>query len=156
VGLCGWRSSQAAQDDLPAGQPDELNIGGQVALPQLAGLHQKPPEPLQPQRLRPARSTPDEAGQHVEAAAYTHDDRHLKALPVELAPGLLEGGRHTNEQDVGPAGPDLLDDAQVIVQAEIAVAEAGDLDAGVVVTARFYQSRDYLAPGAEEIDAQPV
>ena len=23
-------------------------------------------------------------------------------------------------------------------------------------TARFHQSRDYLAPGAEEIDAQPV
>src|SRR5207302_5840075 len=84
------------------------------------------------------------------------DNGHLEALPVALAPGLLEGGGHTNEQDVGSAGPDLLDDAQVIVQAEVAVAEASDLDAGVLGTARFHQSRDHLAPGAEKIDAQPV
>jgi hypothetical protein len=44
----------------------------------------------------------------------------------------------------------------VIVRAEVAVAEGGDLDAGVPDTGRFYQSRDHIAPGAEEIDAQPV
>src|SRR5689334_21779368 len=91
VALRGRRSSQAARDDLPASEPDELDVGGEIALPQLSGLHQEPPEPLQPQRLRPTRSTPDEAGQHVEAAAHAHDDGDLEALPVALAPGLLEG-----------------------------------------------------------------
>ena len=132
VARCGRRSAQAAGDDLPAGEPDELAVGGEVALPQLAGLHQEPPEPLQPQRLHPARGAPDEAGQHVEAAAHAHDDGHLEALAVALAPGLLEGGGHADEQHVGPAGPDLLDDAQVIVRAEVAVAEASDLEAGVL------------------------
>ena len=49
----------------------------------------------------------------------------------------LKGRGHTDEQHVGPAGPDLLDDAQVIVRAEVAVAEASDLDAGVLDTAPF-------------------
>ena len=35
-----------AQDDLLGGEPGELSVGGQVALPQLPGLHQEPPEPL--------------------------------------------------------------------------------------------------------------
>ena len=52
--LCGRRSAQAAGDDLPAGEPDELAVGGQVALPQLAGLHQEPPEPLQPPATVPS------------------------------------------------------------------------------------------------------
>ena len=75
---------------------------------------------------------------------------------MALAPSLLERGGHADEQHVGPAGPDLLDDAQVIVWAEVAVAEASDLEAGVLGPAPLHQRRDHLAPGAEEIDAQPV
>ena len=75
---------------------------------------------------------------------------------MTLAPGLFEGGGHPHKQEVGPAGPDLLDDAEVIVQAEVAVAETSDLDPRIQDTARFYQRRDHLAPSAEEIDAQPV
>src|SRR5689334_11305478 len=70
VALYCPRSSQSAREDLPAGEPDELGVGSEIALPQLAGFHQEPPEPLEPHRLRPARSTPDEACQNVEAATH--------------------------------------------------------------------------------------
>ena len=45
---------------------------------------------------------------------------------------------------------------QVIVRTEVAVAEASDLEAGVLGPAPLHERRDHLAPGAEEIDAQPV
>ena len=52
--------------------------------------------------MKPAR--------YIKTAAYAYDNRHIEALSVALAPDLLKWGRHTNEQDVRPAGPDLLDD----------------------------------------------
>src|SRR5271165_2282029 len=156
VALDGRLLAQAAGDNLPAGEPDELAVGGEVALPQLSGLHQEPPEPLQPRQLEPARGPLNVAGQDIEAAAYPQDNGHVEALPVALAPGLLEGAGHADEQDVGAARPDFFDDDLVVLRAEVAVAEAGDLDARVPDTARFYQIRHHLAPGAEEVDAQPV
>ena len=44
----------------------------------------------------------------------------------------------------------------VIVRAEVAVAEASDLEPGVLGAAPLHQRRDHLGLGAEEIDAQPV
>src|SRR6516164_6164630 len=156
VAMYGRRSAQAASEDLPAGEPDELSVGSEIAPPQLAGFHQKPPEPLQPHCLQPVGGTPDEAGQYVEAAAHADDDGHPKAPAVALAPDLLEGRGHTDEQHVCTARPDFFDDDLVIFRAKIAVAEAGDLDARVPDTARFDQLLDHLGPGAEEIYAQPL
>src|SRR6516164_2069419 len=156
LAMYGRRSAQAASEDLPAGEPDELSVGSEIAPPQLAGFHQKPPEPLQPHCLQPVGGTPDEAGQYVEAAAHAEDDGHPKAPTVALAPDLLEWRGHTDEQHVCTARPDFFDDGLVMFRAKIAVAEADDLDARVPDTAPFDQRLDHLGPGAEEIYAQPL
>src|SRR5262245_26931262 len=75
---------------------------------------------------------------------------------MALAPGFLERSGHADEQHVGAACPDFLDDARVIIRAEVAVAEACDLEAGVLRPATLRQRSDDLALGAEKIDAQLV
>jgi hypothetical protein len=47
---------------------------------------------------------------------------------------------------VGAAGPDLLDDAWVIFRPEVTVAEAGDLESGVLGPDALYQRPDHLGP----------
>src|SRR4051812_10273617 len=98
----------------------------------------------------------DEAGQDVEAAAHAHDYGHLETVAVTLTPYLLKRGGHTDEQHMGAASPDFLNDAQMIVGAKIAVAEASDFKAGVLRLGARRQSRDNVALGAKEIDAQSV
>src|SRR5262249_35262456 len=146
----------AARDDLTGGQPDEFTVGGEISLPQLAWLHCQTPGPLQPQHLQPTRSPLDEARQHVEAAADSDDDRHIKAATAALAPSLLEGAGHAAEQHVCRAGPDLLDDARVVVRSKVAVPEASDFKARVLGLAALHEFSDDVVLGAEKIDAQPV
>src|SRR5262245_56426351 len=83
------RPADTAREELPAGEPDELAVGREVAFPELARLHQETPEPLQAHLLEPARRTLDEAREHIEAATNADDDRHLQAITVTLAPRLL-------------------------------------------------------------------
>src|SRR3954447_12378516 len=97
MSLSGRRSSQTARGDLPSGKPDEFKVCGEIALPQLARLHQEPPEPFESRCLHPARSPPNEAGQYVKAAAHTHDNGHIEALSVLLAPSLFKGCGHADE-----------------------------------------------------------
>src|SRR5215469_12740657 len=75
---------------------------------------------------------------------------------MPFTPGLLEGCRHANEQHVGTARSDFFDYGLVVFSAEVAVAEADDLDAWVSDTSRVCERRDHLAPGTEEIHAQPL
>src|SRR5262245_14430966 len=137
--LGGRRRPQPTGDDLTPGEPDELTVGSQIALHELARLHEKPPEPFQSQPLHPARRPPDVAGQYVKAAAHTHDDRDIQALAVALAPDLLEGRRHADEKHVGATRPDLLDDPLMIIRAEIAVAEARDHETRILSPAMLSQ-----------------
>src|SRR5262249_11775963 len=126
--LPGRRPPEAAREDFKAGEPAELAVVGEVALPELARLHHKPPEPLHARHLHPMWRALDESGQHVEAAADADNDRHLKPLTMPFDPHLLERRGHADEQHVRAACADFLDDARMIVRTEIAVMETGDLD----------------------------
>src|SRR5262249_30499440 len=152
--LPGRRPTEAARDDFKTGEPAEFTVVGEVAPPELARLHHKPPEPLHARHLHPVWRALDEAGEHVEAAADADDDGHPKALAVALDPHLLERRGHADEQHVRAAGADFLDDARMIVRAEIAVMEAGDLDSRVLHQGALHELRDHLLLGTEEIDAQ--
>src|SRR5262249_38245139 len=153
---CCRQPADAASEDLETGEPDERAVSGEIASPKLARLHQQSPEPLKSDCLDPDRRALDESGQHVEASAYADNHRHLQTLAVALAPGLFERAGHANEQQVGFARPYLFDDACVIVRAEIAVAEAGNVQFGELRSGPLHKLRDHLAPGAKEVDAQAI
>src|SRR5689334_14610695 len=148
--LTGRRPTEAARDDFKAGEPAEFAVVGEVAPPELARLHDEPPEPLHARHLHPVRRALDEAGQHVEAAADADDDRNAEPLAVTLDPHLLERRGHADEQHVRAAGPDFIDDARMIVRPEIAVMESSDLDSRVLHQATLHELRDHLLLGAEK------
>src|SRR5437868_3764382 len=82
----------------PASEPEEFAVGREIPLPQLAGLHRQAPGPLHADGLDPAGGTTDVPGEDVEAAADADDDRYVELLAIALAPGLLEGAGHSDEQ----------------------------------------------------------
>src|SRR5437588_5071151 len=123
LALFDRRASEPAGEDFEAGNPAELAVEGEIALPELAWLQHQPPEPLHARHLNPVRRTLDEAGEHVEAAADADDHGYLEPLAMTFHPCLLEGRGHADEQHVRVAGPDFLDDARVVARAEVAVAE---------------------------------
>src|SRR5262249_46960605 len=152
----GWPSlfsgsghPQAPGQRLPTGGPDELGVGGEVALPHPAWLHEQTPRPLHSQVPEPARSPAPVTGQHVEASAPAHQERNLQTCAVALQEHLLERRGHADEEHVGMALPDLLHHCRLLRGGEVAVAVSGQDQPGVLAPAGLAQLTHHLLSSAE-------
>ncbi len=110
--LTGRGSPQATAEDLPRRHPDELGVGGEVALPHLAWLHQQPPRPLQARRAGSSggarRTWPASTSKLPPTPMITGTSSRSRWRSQKTS---LKGDGIPTKRKSGRRGADLLDDA---------------------------------------------
>ncbi len=152
-----FAGSRAPPHELSAHQPDELAVGREVALPQLARLHHQTPRPFE------ARCDCTAVGARAITPASTS-----KLPPTPMITGTcsgsrccwqntsLNGRRHADEQEVRRrCARIVLDDGVLVGGGEVAVARrrrsrGPDSACGNAPSSALHD----LRPRAEEVDAQ--
>src|SRR5436190_13718268 len=112
-------------------QPEEVRVFDEIALEQPSRLLQEAEEPFQAEAAHPDRSAPHLADRDVEASADAHGERHLYFGLVATEKALFKRRADGDEQQIRATVGDQLDDGGFLVGAPVAIAQAGDLQAGV-------------------------
>jgi hypothetical protein len=148
--------TQRAADERLSKHAGERDVGAQVTPPHPPRLLIDAIEPFEPNALHPRRRAVDVAGEHVDAAAHAHDERHVEAESVFVQEPLLLRRRHADEETVGLALSNGFDSGGLVSCALIPVAVAREVDARPAPQGLANRSIQDLRPGAEQVRAEAL
>jgi len=106
--------------------PDKYCIGHQIALPHSTRFLTESIKPFQATVLHPDRSSFNQTGNHIKAAAYSHDKRHINKIFVFIQEYFFFGGGDSHKKNISFAVSYLPGDIRFIIRFKIAVSITAD------------------------------